>query len=244
MGDHVRQNRSYWDVESAQYQSDHSVDLTDRALAWGVWRIPEEHLGALGQLDGRRVLELGCGGGQFSAALNAQGVAVVGLDVSGAQLAHARAHAPLLPLVHASAEDTPFADGSFDVVFCDHGAMNFCDPDRTLPEVARLLRPGGRLAFSTSSRLRFVCMTDDWELTTSLQQDWFGDPRLDDGSSVDFSLSPGDWIGRFRKHGFVIRALHELRPPVGASTTYPWFVEREWAERWPAEELWVVDRAS
>jgi hypothetical protein len=42
----------------------------------------------------------------------------------------------------------------------------------------------------------------------------------------------------------VIRALHELRPPVGASTTYPWFVEREWAERWPAEELWVVDRAS
>ena len=104
--------------------------------------------------------------------------------------------------------------------------MNFCDPDRTLPEVARLLRPGGRLAFATSTRLRFVCMTDDWELTTSLQQDWFGDPRLDDGSSVDFSLSPADWINRFRQHGFAIRALHELRPPVGGSTTYSWFVER------------------
>src|SRR5882672_11157210 len=151
MGDHVRQNRSYWDGESAQYQSDHSVDLTNRALAWGVWRIPEEQLGALGPLDGKRVLELGCGGGQFSAALATQGVAVVGLDVSGAQLTHARANAPRLPLVHASAEDTPFADASFDVVFCDHGAMNFCDPDRTLPEVARLLRPRGRLAFATSS---------------------------------------------------------------------------------------------
>ena len=33
----------------------------------------------------------------------------------------------------------------------------------------------------------------------------------------------------------------ELRPPDGGSTTYPWFVDREWAERWPAEELWMVD---
>ena len=41
----------------------------------------------------------------------------------------------------------PLADSSFDLVFCDHGAMSFCDPAVTLPEVARLLRPGGRFVF-------------------------------------------------------------------------------------------------
>ena len=41
-----------------------------------------------------------------------------------------------VPLVQASAEAVPLADASFDIVFCDHGAMNFADPYRTVPEVA------------------------------------------------------------------------------------------------------------
>ena len=56
-----------------------------------------------------------------------------------------------MPLVCASGEAVPFADATFDLVFCDHGAMSFCDPDRSVPEVARLLRPGGRLVFSHST---------------------------------------------------------------------------------------------
>ena len=52
------------------------------------------------------------------------------------------------PLVHGSAEATGFPDASFDIAFCDHGAMSFADPYRTVPEAARLLRPGGLLAFS------------------------------------------------------------------------------------------------
>ena len=48
-----------------------------------------------------------------------------------------------MPLVQASAEAVPVADASFDIVFCDHGAMNFADPYKTVREVARLLRPGG-----------------------------------------------------------------------------------------------------
>ena len=45
-----------------------------------------------------------------------------------------------LVFVHGSGEAVPFPDASFDVVFCDHGAMSFGDPYRTVPEVARLLR--------------------------------------------------------------------------------------------------------
>jgi SAM-dependent methyltransferase len=55
------------------------------------------------------------------------------------------------PLVHASAEATGLADESFDIVFCDHGAMTWGDPYRTVPEASRLLRTGGLLAFSMST---------------------------------------------------------------------------------------------
>ncbi len=52
------------------------------------------------------------------------------------------------PLVHADGERLPFASGAFDVVLSDHGAMSWADPYRTVPEVARVLRQGGRFAFN------------------------------------------------------------------------------------------------
>jgi ubiquinone/menaquinone biosynthesis C-methylase UbiE len=72
------------------------------------------------------VLELGCGGGQWSIALARRGARALGLDLSIRQLAHARrlaggASQPV-PFVNANAERAPFADESFDIVFCDHGA--------------------------------------------------------------------------------------------------------------------------
>ena len=60
-------------------------------------------------------------------------------------------------LVQASAEAVPLADASFDIVFWDHGAMNFADPYRTVPEVARLLRPGGLFAFCHLSPIADLC---------------------------------------------------------------------------------------
>ena len=81
---------------------------------------------------GMDVLEFGCGGGQWSISLARLGARPVGLDLSINQLsarapADARAHRRF-PLVNANAERTPFADESFDLVFCDHGAMSFADP--------------------------------------------------------------------------------------------------------------------
>ena len=47
------------------------------------------------------------------------------------------------PLIQGSAEDVPFADGSFDLAISEYGASIWCDPYRWIPEAARLLRPGG-----------------------------------------------------------------------------------------------------
>jgi SAM-dependent methyltransferase len=195
---------------------------------------------------GRDVLELGCGGAQWSIQLAGQGARPVALDNSGRQLAHARRlmgeAGVRFPLVHASAEVVPLADASFDIVFCDHGGMSFADPALTVPEAARLLRPGGLLAFNMSTPFLFLT----WDPATEtvgerLLIDYFGLRRFayDDGL-VEYQLPYGEWIRLFRMNGFVIENLTELRPPEDATTTYPEFAPLSWARRWPAEHVWRV----
>jgi SAM-dependent methyltransferase len=246
--DYERHNRAFWDADADDYQSAHGAHLAGAPLAWGAWRIPETELGVLGDLHGRDVLELGCGAAQWSTALTAAGVNAVGLDLSAGQLRHGRDHAIRarleVPLVLASAERVPLRDESFDVVLSDHGAMSFCDPERTLPEAARLLRAGGLLAFCTSTPL--LAMTWDTERerqTATLQRRYFGMRRLDfDEGTIDFVPPTGEWLRLFRRFGFEVDDLLELRAPKGGTTTYDDYVPYRWARRWPAEQIWKVRR--
>lgn len=244
---HVRKNRRYWERTADAYQAEHARQLNrfDQGR-WGAWGIPESRVRALGDVRGLDVLEYGCGAAQWSIRLARQGARPIGMDLSARQLAHARALVARarvhVPLVQADAEHTPFADGSFDLVMCDHGAMSFADPYRTVPEVARLLRPGGRLVFNTSSAWHFVCWEDEADAVSErLQRDYFGMHRWDEGS-VDFQLPYGEWIRLFRRSGFEVLDLIELRPPPSARTTYPWYAPLAWARRFPAENIWVVRR--
>ncbi|HZB04217.1 MAG TPA: class I SAM-dependent methyltransferase [Actinomycetota bacterium] len=238
---HVRVNRRFWDRESASYQAKHGARLAEAARAWGVWRIPDEEVGGVGAVEGKDVLELGCGAAQWSIALGREGARAIGIDISSKQLRHARRVGAEFPLVQASAEELPFADGSFDVVFCDHGAVEFTDPDRTVPQVARVLRPGGRFAFSIVGPLMFMCWNPKTERVDSrLHTPWFGMRSADDEQTIQFQLPYGSWIELFRAHGLEVEKLVHLRPPAEARTTYDDYVSLRWARRWPAEDLWVV----
>ncbi len=248
LSEHAVRNRAHWNAQSDDYQAQHGDQLRRAPMAWGVWSIPESELGVLGDVGGKDVLELGCGGALWSIALSERGARCVGIDLSERQLEHARAATSArgvsFPLLHASAETVPLPDRSFDVVFCDHGAMSFADPYRTVPEAARLLRPGGLLAFSAESPLHFICWDDEEDrVTPTLRGAYFEARSADDGESVVFSLPYGEWIRLFRKNGFVIEDLIELRAPLEGSSTYRDFVDYEWARRWPAEQIWRVRRA-
>ena len=241
---HEQHNREFWDADADDYQAVHGSDLTTRALAWGAWRDPEEHLGVLGDTRGLDVLELGCGAAQWSIALAECGAQPVGLDQSLVQLKHAVANretaGAVVSLVAASGEAVPFRAASFDVVFCDHGAMSFCPPTVTVPEVARLLRPGGLLAFSQTTPLLYLTWDERRQRQdTRMHRSYFGLGRLDLGDgTVDFQVPHGEWFRLFREHGFVVEDLIELRPPDDATTTYDDFAPHEWARRWPAEQIW------
>ena len=244
MSSHVRHNRAFWDADADSYQAAHGEQLARSPLAWGAYRVPESELQVLGEVDGLRVLELGCGAAHWSAALAERGARVVGLDVSHAQLLHARRSAATLPLVQASGEQLPFADSSFDVVFCDHGALSFCDPDVSVPECARLLRPGGLLAFCCTHPMLYLTWDDARDQQTrKLHIDYaqLGKMALDEGT-IDWVLPPGAWIKVLRANEFDVEDLVELCAREDASTTYVDFAPPKWARRWPAEWIWKARR--
>lgn len=245
---HTKKNAAYWDRTSDDYQRTHAEQLNKKALAWGVWAIPEAELHILGDVAGKDILEFGCGGAQWSIFLAKLGARPVALDLSEAQLDHARRlmreSGVDFPLVHASAESVPLPDASFDIVFCDHGAMSFSDPHRTVPEAARLLRSGGLFAFNMASPILELCWSDaEDRIQTSLARDYFGMRGGEDDDTVVFQLPYGEWIRLFRTNGLIIEDLVELQPPPDAMTTYTEYVPLDWARRWPAENIWRLRKS-
>jgi SAM-dependent methyltransferase len=243
-------NRAFWDRQADEYQERHREFIGRPEPRWGMWQVPESELGVLGDVADKDVLELGCGAAQWAILLAQQGARIVGLDNSERQLEHARermaAAGVEFPLVHSPAESLPFADASFDVVFCDHGALSFADPLVVVPEVARVLRPGGLLAFSHLSPFGWVCYDAERDATVDrLVGEYFGMHREEEpDGSVHFQLPYGEWVRLFRSSGFTIEELIEIRPLEGAGTTYRTPAETAWARRWPMEEIWKVRRWS
>ena len=245
--DHARKNLKHWDGQSDDYEAQHSEQLTHNPMAWGCWSVPESRLHVLGDVSGKDVLEFGCGAARWSIALAKRGARAVGLDVSASQLEHARRNmrdaGVDFPLLHASAEAVPLTDASFDIVFCDHGAMTYCDPRRTVPEAGRILRQGGLLAFSAATPILNVCWNESEDrVDDRLHANYFDRRRFEDASIVNFSLPYGEWIALFRRNGFTIEDLIELRPPEDAQTSYIDYAPISWARAWPAEQIWRVTK--
>jgi SAM-dependent methyltransferase len=244
-------NRSLWTQLNAAF-TDADADRAWAAeeITWGLFRLPEREIGALGDVAGLDVVELGCGTAYLSALLARAGARPVGVDLTSAQLDTARRcqqrFGVSFPLLEADAEDVPLPDGSFDLVVSEYGASVWCDPQRWVPEAARLLRPGGRLAFLTNSVLVTLCVPTDegyaGERLMRAQRD-AGRVRWP-GGGVEFHPSHGDWVRILRAQGFVVDALHELYAPPGAQTPdYYEIVTTAWAQSWPVEDLWVATKS-
>ncbi len=99
---------------------------------------------------GRRVLEYGCGNGQYSIAAARAGATAVGIDISPVSVENGRRAAEREGVADRATyrvmdcEALDFPDGSFDVV-CESGVLHHLDLDKALPEIARVLTPGGQV---------------------------------------------------------------------------------------------------
>jgi ubiquinone/menaquinone biosynthesis C-methylase UbiE len=123
--------------EQIPWAYDLSLALFER-LGLGRWRAWLVR-GARG-----RTLDLGSGTGR-NLPLVPPSARAIAVDPHLGALARARARAPGVPLVAARAEALPFRDGAFDTVVCGLVLCSVDDPDGSLAEVRRVLRPGGVL---------------------------------------------------------------------------------------------------
>ncbi|WP_240770448.1 class I SAM-dependent methyltransferase [Nocardioides sp. GY 10127] len=214
-----------WDRYADDYQATHGEFLGDVGFVWGPEGLTEERAGVLGDVAGKDVLEVGSGAGQCSRWVRSRGGRGFGLDLSHRQLQHSRrldeATGLAVPSVRGTATDLPFADGSFDVVFSSFGALQFvADIDVAVDEVVRVLRPGGRFAFSITHPTRWMFADDPGEegLVAS-QSYWDRRPyvEVDEGSGevsyVEHHRTLGDWVSLLADRGLVIRRLLEPEWP-------------------------------
>lgn len=244
--DHARENREAWAKEAPSYVPGAERNWAAEEITWGILDVPEREVQMLGDVAGKDVVELGCGTAYVSAWLARRGARPVGVDITPEQLETARAmqakHGLEFPLVEASAEDVPLPHASFDLAVSEYGASIWCDPDLWIAEAARLLRPGGELVFLVNGTFSMLTSPDVDPVEpagTELLRPYFGMKRFewqtDDG--IDFHLGYGDWIRVLTSNGFDVERLVELRNPGKDSGRYKLFTA-EWAEKWPAEEMW------
>ena len=161
----ARASRCWWDASASGYLEEHGAFLGPARFVWGPEGLDEAEAGLLGDVAGRDVLEVGCGAAQCARWLLGRGARPVGLDLSLAMLRASRAldaaGSSPVPVVGADATALPFADASFDLACSSHGAVPFVADSAALQrEVARVLRPGGRWAFSVTHPFRW-CFPDD-----------------------------------------------------------------------------------
>src|SRR5207244_283915 len=95
-----------------------------------------------------RLLDIACGPGYTAGAAAERGAEVIGVDFSSAMLAEARKNFPRATFKSGDAEALDFEAGTFDAVTCAFGIGHFAEPDKAIGEGFRVLRPGGRYAYS------------------------------------------------------------------------------------------------
>ncbi|MEP6598228.1 MAG: class I SAM-dependent methyltransferase [Actinomycetota bacterium] len=156
----ARANRRWWDADADDYQALHGAFLGVADFVWCPERLREQDARLLGDVEGKRLLEVGCGAAMCSRWLATRGARPVASDLSAGMLNHAIAGMHEtdvdVPLVQADAQFLPFTDNAFDIAFTAFGAIPFVgDSARVMREVARVLRPGGRWVFATTHPTRW-----------------------------------------------------------------------------------------
>ncbi|UCG02127.1 MAG: methyltransferase domain-containing protein [Candidatus Heimdallarchaeota archaeon] len=144
------QNRDSWNTISRSYQGEKRISLQD--VHYGPVAPGERKLNFLGDVKGKRILELGCGGGQNSIVLTKWGAEVIGLDISDIQLEHANTLAKeegvRVQFVQGRMEDLErFKNNTFDIVISSHAIGYADDLKAVYKETARVLKPEGFLVF-------------------------------------------------------------------------------------------------
>lgn len=226
-------NAAGWDALADAYRE--HVGWVDGELTWGLRCPPESELQLISDVvDGATTVVLGCGGGEDLVALDRLGAGpLTGVDPSARQLAHARERCESagidVDLVATGAQDlSALADASADLIVSVQAFDYLDEPAAAIAEVARVLRPGGLLAFSTLHPAD-VCTDEDpphgWHASWFQgEHRWMWDDLADtDVPFVSWFRSASEWFTICTEGGLVVERLVEPAP-----ADDPRWIERGW----------------
>ncbi|KMO41697.1 methyltransferase [Methylobacterium variabile] len=188
----------------------------------------------------RRALDVGCGEGRFCRRLRDLGIAIVGIDPTDALLRQARIRDPEGVYLPGRAEALPFADGAFDLVVSYLTLIDIPDIRTAIPEMARVLAPGGSLLVAN---LTSFASAGGWSGEADGVRRFSLDRYLDE--RADWAEWRGirvrNWhrplsltMGLLLDQGLVLRHFDEPVPQGGDPATVaryrrvPWFMVMEW----------------
>ncbi|MHB8293670.1 MAG: class I SAM-dependent methyltransferase [Acidimicrobiales bacterium] len=221
-------NASAWDRHSAAYQSSRSL-ATDVAH-YGPDIGTEADFRLLGDLKGKRVLELGCGGAQCSIAFAKQGAIAIGIDFSARQLAFARRlverEKARVELHQGDLADLAFLRANtIDLAFSAFAFGYVQDLGRVFRQVHRVLRVGGALVFSLPHPA-YDLIDDTSPEPLLVRRSYFDREPIDyehDGIAfTDYHHTLSDLFILLVRVGYSIDTLLEPPPSAGATRSPDW----------------------
>jgi SAM-dependent methyltransferase len=251
-GEARRASRRWWDGDADDYQAEHGAFLGEVDFVWCPEGLREADARLLGDVRGRRVLELGCGAAAAARWLATEDARPVGVDLSAGMLRHAAragtASGVRVPLVQADGLALPFAAGAFDLACTAFGAVPFvADSAALMREVFRVLRPGGHWVFSVTHPMRWIFLDDPGQDGLRAVHSYFDRrPYVEQGADgvptyVEQHRTVGDRVREIVAAGFVLRDVVEPEWPEGHEQLWgQWSPLR--GRLFPGTAIFVCDR--
>ncbi len=103
----------------------------------------DELMRMVGDINGKKVLDVGCGTGRLERKLIDAGAEIIGIDVSSEMIKAAKKKFPKVEFVKGDIENLPFEDEAFDLVVCSFVVVHLKNLDKAFEEIYRVLKPGG-----------------------------------------------------------------------------------------------------
>jgi ubiquinone/menaquinone biosynthesis C-methylase UbiE len=184
----------------------------------------------VGDVKGKKILDLGCGPGFHANLLFKKGAKVTGIDNSEESINHAKKESPESKFFIGDIEKLPFPSASFDIVFSAMVIGHMTKWDKIFYEVKRVLKKGGIFVFSNYNPFKEVIIKKEWKgREFNVIENYFDEREIygqwKDGEK-SFTVSHhhktyGTIIKIILKNGFEILDYEDCKPPKSAKKIYP-----------------------
>jgi len=239
--------RAAWNEISPYYQAENKIP-TD-FVHYGPHCPNEDQLQLIGDVKGKRVLEVGCGGGQCSIAFAKRGAIATGMDLSDEQVEFARGLAKAegveATFMQGAADDlSAIPDASQDVVFSAYALQYVEHMDRCFGEVARVMKPGGLFVFSLDHPFWYCVAEGDMRIVfsyfdTVYWYDWEQKQMPTRPKVTQFQRTVGDWFRFLRGAGLEVLDIIEPEPvEEGSGQDWGEYYSPERQKMVPATIIW------